>query len=446
MLITILMANIIVTTVGVEQHVYTFVPIVSDLVNRGHKILWISTKKYQKNIQNTGASFVDIPEHQDLAGKGLKEITKKNNPKKYPCILKTRKKVLKDFFDYSQPIINLLETVHTFFTPDVYISDPQSYGTFLTAEKHEKPSLIIHISPFFLRAANRINFCNQTTYLKGFLGRFADRALDYLFEKLIMNNVMIHVNNLRQRNGLDAFKEVQSNIYSFSKEILITSISSLNKVKPAIPSNIHFVGPLLESYKSNFKKPDWWHELDECRPVILINQVSIIQDPSEVIFPLVNAMKDEYVLFVVYPVVKKIEGLPANVRTISSVPLANILPKTDLLITNGSYDTTHMALAYGVPMVITDSFKENNNIAAPVYHSGAAIHLKNKAHTGKHLKNTVLEILQDRKFKIRAECLKNDIKQTNPVQNIGDIIENHIPKQTVSKSKSEHQPLEINTF
>ncbi|XLS30499.1 glycosyltransferase [Flavobacteriaceae bacterium M23B6Z8] len=419
------MAKIIVTTAGVERHVLTFVPIVSNLVNRGHKIVWISTNRFQSTIQDTGASFVSMMEDQDQLPLDYSYEQKKYPVKSGSCILKTRRKILKDFQSRTQPIMNLLERVLSFFTPDLYLSDSLSYGTFLTAEKYKKPNIVVHTSPYLLPESYHLSFCGKIPFLEKLLGSFGSRIASFLFKKLILKDVLVHINQVRQNIDLYPFKDLYKDMHSLSKEVLITSLAPLENGSFHTPANFQYVGPLLETSQTVFREPDWWNELDECRPVILINQVSIVQDPSELILPLVHAMKDEYVLFVVYPVVKKLKNLPDNVRTLSSVPLANILPKTDLLITNGSCDTIQMALAYGVPMIIADNLEGNKHENYPVQHYGAAIHLKNKTLSGDHLKNTVLEILQDRKFKVCANSLQKHIRQTDPVQDISNIVEHY---------------------
>ncbi len=54
------------------------------------------------------------------------------------------------------------------------------------------------------------------------------------------------------------------------------------------------------------------------------------------------------------------------------IPYAHLMPKVDLLMTNGGYGTVQIALAYGVPIVAFGKTEEKLEVANRVTYGGVA--------------------------------------------------------------------------
>ena len=68
--------------------------------------------------------------------------------------------------------------------------------------------------------------------------------------------------------------------------------------------------------------------------------------------------------------------IPANARVTGFLPYEHILPKVDLVITNGGYGTVNMALAHGIPIVSAGLTEDKEEVSANVQWSGAGIDLR----------------------------------------------------------------------
>jgi UDP:flavonoid glycosyltransferase YjiC (YdhE family) len=44
------------------------------------------------------------------------------------------------------------------------------------------------------------------------------------------------------------------------------------------PLTMRFAGPMLPQIASHFQKPDWWSDLDEPRPVVLVTQGTVANE------------------------------------------------------------------------------------------------------------------------------------------------------------------------
>ena len=129
-----------------------------------------------------------------------------------------------------------------------------------------------------------------------------------------------------------------------------------------MPDTIRFAGPLLPSRSGEFKEPAWWAELDGSRPVVLITQGTLAnRDFNELIQPALLGLRDENVTVIAATGRSDNNTLdvPKNARVASFIPFDRVLPKADVLVTNGGYGAVNHAFSLGVPIVVAG---ETDNI------------------------------------------------------------------------------------
>ena len=125
--------------------------------------------------------------------------------------------------------------------------------------------------------------------------------------------------------------------------------------------------------------PAWWADLDG-RTVVHVTQGTQNIDPADLIRPALEALADRDVLVVVATGVPGRDALPfavpANVRVAGFLPYAALLPRVDVMVTNGGWGGTLAALSHGIPLVIAGGDLDKPEIAARVAWSGAGVNLK----------------------------------------------------------------------
>lgn len=68
------MVRFLLNTATVEGHVNPVLPISRCLVNKGHKVIWISGKGFSSRIEKTGARFHPWPEEIDTTVRDKFEV------------------------------------------------------------------------------------------------------------------------------------------------------------------------------------------------------------------------------------------------------------------------------------------------------------------------------------------------------------------------------------
>ena len=137
-----------------------------------------------------------------------------------------------------------------------------------------------------------------------------------------------------------------------------------------MPDTIRFIGPILPSPSAEFEEPDWWTELDGSRPVVLVTQGTLANhDFNEAIQPALFGLADENVTVIVAAGRSDTQALavPKNARVASFIPFDRVLPKVDVLVTNGGYGAVNHAFSLGVPIVVAGETEDKDMVAARVW-------------------------------------------------------------------------------
>jgi hypothetical protein len=127
--------------------------------------------------------------------------------------------------------------------------------------------------------------------------------------------------------------------------------------------------------------PSWWSQLDGDRPVVHVTQGTIDNaDLGQLLEPTIEALAGEDVVVVATTggraVAKLDVPVPPNTFIAECIPHDLLLPKVDVMVTNGGYGAVQRALSTGVPLVVAGNTEDKPEVAAPVEWSGAAINLR----------------------------------------------------------------------
>jgi len=162
--------------------------------------------------------------------------------------------------------------------------------------------------------------------------------------------------------------------------VLSLGVPGLEAPRSDLPEHVHFVGAFPAGRVSGAMPPWWQDVLAAGRPVVHVTQGTFNTDPDELIRPAVQALADRDVRVVVATGSRGRDTLPfpvpPNARVAGLLPYADLLPGTDVVVTNGGWGGVLATLAYGVPLVVAGGDLDKPMIAAMVARSGAGIDLR----------------------------------------------------------------------
>src|SRR6266508_4235440 len=326
------MSRFLIATMPAAGHVYPAVPVATALVERGHEVVWHTGPGYAETAEQTGAKFVaarrtpsftDLPAEPDPgahgAAAGVSALRK--------LLVERMAGQLADY-----------EEILSWYRPDAILVDLCALGGRALHERHGIVWATLGISPLTMMSPETPSFGT---------GRPLPRGVT-LFDHMI--SPMLH---------------------------LQAATPLIEYPRRPWPANVHLVGPLLPDPPAKADLPDWWEELRDARTVVHVTQGTVATDPTTLTLPTLEALADlDGLVVVTTPDPAALRSVPSNVRVAGFVPHALLLPRVDVMVTNGGYNGTKMALSHGVPLVFAPWGNDQPDVAGRVSWAGAGIKLR----------------------------------------------------------------------
>jgi hypothetical protein len=204
-----------------------------------------------------------------------------------------------------------------------------------------------------------------------------------------------------------------------------------------IPHSVHFVGtpPIIPGQAS---LPPWAADLDGSRKVVLVTQGTVANHNfGLLIAPTLAALANEPDVLVVATTggrpVEAIPGaLPSNARVASFLPFEWLLPRVDVLVTNGGYGSVNQAMSFGIPLVTAGMTEDKADVNARVAWSGVGLNLATNEPTQEGLRAAVRTVLDRPAYRMRASQMADEFARIDTRSEILSII-----KQVVVNQKLE---------
>lgn len=186
--------------------------------------------------------------------------------------------------------------------------------------------------------------------------------------------------------------------------------------------------------------PDWWDRLDDQRPIIHVTQGTVANsDLDALIQPTVAALSERDVQVVVStggPPVRVLGELPRNCFAAPLLPYDALLPRTDLLITNGGYGTVMLGLQHGIPAIVAPSGEDKPEVAARVAFHRTGINLKTAKPTVSQVQSAVSQVLDDPTYRFASESVAKALRSYDALTSIADELNSAVttsPKWSVGR-------------
>jgi len=418
------MAHYIVMTVPTDGHVTPTLPIVSKLVERGHDVVWLAGRKYEDRIKAIGAKFHPISEKTDCSMKGVYEFYP--GVKELTGLAQIKYYIKHMFLDCCEPQIEILNTILADFPADVLVGDTATLHTYFQSEITGIPSAMISLSP--LMHTTDMDVAPWGLGLspgKTYITKLRNRLLNFVVNRILLRGVTQHMNETRRKLGLQPVKDpFFMAIGKIPSLIMHVSTPAFEYHSKCRSTRFHFIGPVLNKRDATYQYPAWWNDLYGEQPVILVTQGTVCTNFDDLVIPTIEGLGDQSMLVVAVSFKKdQLKEIPSNVRAETFIPFDHLLPHVDVMVTNGGYGGTQMALAYGIPLVVAGETEDKMEVAARVEWSGAGINLRKKCPSPEEIKRAVKEILTNPVYMKRAKRIQTDFARYNAPQRAAELLE-----------------------
>ena len=417
------MSNFLVITGPYAGHVAPTVPIVHKLVKRGHDVVWITGRQFQKQVERAGAVFHPMPIERDPNGMEIYDFYRK---------LKERKGVFQIdywikhvFLDACPREIEVIDSILKNFPVDIVIGDTVSYGIYFLSEMRGLPYAQISLLPMSLHSCDTAPFGMGLLPGTSLITKIRNRFLNFFTRHVLLRGVTKYANMTRLKLGLEPLNgPFLGAMFENALLTLHTSTPAFEYPRSDQPDTVHFIGPVLLERDHTFEHPDWWCDLESAETVVLVNQGTLAMNLDNLIIPAIKGLGGEQMLVVVVPLKKEQLGeLPDYVRSEPFIPFAHLLDHVDVMVTNGGYGSTQYAMAHGIPLVVSGGTEDKMEVAARVEWAGTGINLRKHRPSHIEVRDAVKEVLSNPIYRQNAKRVQANFAQYDAPARAAELLE-----------------------
>jgi len=225
--------------------------------------------------------------------------------------------------------------------------------------------------------------------------------------------------NILAEHGIDAGT---ANIFDIliqkSTIVLQSGTPGFEYQRSDISDHIYFAGPLLPFTKKK-EGQGWYNEkLRQYDKVILVTQGTVEKDVDKLIIPTLEAFKNSDCLVIVTTGGSGTEELRKNysypnIIVEDFIPFDDVMPYTDVYVTNGGYGGVLLSIQNQLPMVVAGVHEGKNEINARVGYFELGINLKTEKPSVLQLRKSVEEILSNDKYSNNVKLLSEEFRKYN---------------------------------
>ena len=262
---------------------------------------------------------------------------------------------------------------------DVIVADGLSLGAHLASERTGTPWVTVSIVPLTIPSRDLPPPMLGLAPATNVLGRLRDRALRAVAQAG-SRGIQRAYAEARERVGLPSNERSFDEAWYSQDLVCASGVAELEFARSDLASHVVFVGELTRPPRGG-APPAWWDDVAASDvPVVLVTQGTLNVDPHDLIEPAFAALGRQRVLLVATTGRADDADLPfpapPNARVAGLVPYGALLPRVDVMVTNGGWGGVLAALAAGIPLVVAGGDLDKPEVAARVAWSGAGVNLR----------------------------------------------------------------------
>lgn len=429
------MAEILIASMQPVGHVGPLLTVAEGLVARGDRVTVLTASQHAARIRAVGAIPAALPPEA--------EFDETNLEAEFPGRSATSG-IQRVNFDITNVFLGPMQYQTATLTElmrttayDALIADAGFFGILplLLGDPAERPPVLTYsTTPLMISSRDHAPFGLGLQPSATVLGRLRNRILN-----LLSHNVLLRASQRAANDQLRRLDAPQLPVFvmdspAMADRLIAPTVPTFDYPRGDLPTAVRYVGHVHPRPSEGFRAPAWWPELDAGKPVVHVTQGTIDNaDLSRLLEPTITALADEDVLVVATTGGRPVEQisipLPANVRVAEYVPHDLLLPKVDVMVTNGGYGAVQRALSEGVPLVVAGDTEDKPEVAARVQWSGAGINLNTGTPSASMVRRAVRDILDHGHFLTNARALESAYARRDGVAEIAVLVDEVIAQR-----------------
>lgn len=395
------MVSVIVAAPPVFGETVPMLELAAGLVRRGHAVTTLLGSRFAESARAIGARYVRLPESADYDDRLLLGT----NPERHalpPGPEQFNWDLVNVFVDgmagQHEAVQRLLDEDPdaALLTTSLFVG---AWPVMLSAPGRRPRTWVSVVAAAVTAEDDATTVFGPIPGLAGEEAVAAHRAANAEFHAMLEPTRLAAQDRLIELGAIEPMPPFYTAVYFLPDAVAALTVPEFDFPRATPPPALTYAGILPPHPGGDPTKPEWWDELDSGRPVVVVTQgTTANRDLGQLVEPTLRALADKDVL-VVATLCRDLSGLgidpPGNARVAEYIPFDELLPRADLLITNGGAGGTQTALAAGVPVVMCGTTEEKPMNAARVEYHRLGIDLKTATPSEDQIATAVTTILGD---------------------------------------------------
>jgi MGT family glycosyltransferase len=423
------MPEILIASLSPVGHIGPLLNVAQGLVNRGDRVTVLSSAQHAARTRAVGATPHAIPADADF------DLTRLDIDLPGRADTSGIKRVNFDIVRlFVQPMPHQARALSELMAQikfDAIIVDAGFFGIlpFLLGDPNARPPVLAYTTtPLMISSRDTAPSGMGLPPSSTPLGRVRNRALNLLSQKVLLRQSHNAANYLLDRLNSRLLPMFILDSGLLADRYIAPTVPEFDYPRSDLPANVRYVGAVHPPPSRGFRPPPWWPELDGDRPVVHVTQGTIDNaDLSRLLEPTIEALGGEDVVVVATTGGRDVSDLktplPANTYVAEYIPHEVLLPKVDVMVTNGGYGAVQRALSTGVPLVVAGNTEDKPEVAARVAWTGAGINLRMGTPTSGAVRAAVREVLGDARYLHSARQLEAAFARRDGVAEIAALVD-----------------------
>ncbi len=367
------MSTVFFFSIPAHGHVNPTLPVVRELVSRGHTVFYYEVPEFRERIEAAGAQLADITPYMPPVPDNIDQIAGK------------------DFASLIEMVADTTLGLHDRIAediachqPDVIVSDSVCFWGKLFAARYGIPFV-----------------CSTTTL--AFNKHTAKYMKQSPFEMLRMLTGMPRIKKAMDRLGAAGYPSGSFIALIGNDASTDTVVFTSRLFQPCCETfgrRYAFVGPSVSRTYPRVSQP---------RPQVYISLGTILNDAPVFYrrcFAALGGLDADITLSAGKCALSALGEIPPNFRVFPRVNQLEVLSSCDVFITHCGMNSVSESLLCGVPMVLFPQHSEESAVAARVRELGAGVLLRRP--TVKNIRRAVCAVLENPQYRKQALSLQED--------------------------------------
>lgn len=368
------------------------------LKNMGCDVRWYTSVYYQQKVERMNMHFYGFKKALDLGGHTDIDKLFPERKKIKGQLGRLKYDLVNAFILRSTEYYEDIQEIYKEFPFQVMFADISFGAIPFVKEKMNIPVIAVSVVPLPESSKDLPPYGLGLTPSHTILGRVKQTILRKLADKLIFAKPTKIMHDILQSHGINSDR---ANLFDIlirkSTLVLQSGTPGFEYRRTDMSGHIHFAGPLLP-YKKVNAGPAWFHpKINQYKKLVLVTQGTVEKEVEKLLIPSLEAFKNTDTLLVVTTGGAKTEELrkqypQENIIIEDFIPFDDIMPYTDVYISNGGYGGVLLSIQHNVPMVVAGIHEGKNEINARVGYFKLGINLRTEKPTAAQLKKAVQEV------------------------------------------------------